>query len=74
MKLKTVQPETSAAGIQIHGCGKFHATADAAMSIANWRAATRKWRAGLLWWSSLRRSCGIALLSRCRRSLEALDQ
>ena len=42
MKLKTVQPETSAEGIQIHGCGQIHAAAEAAINMANWRAATRK--------------------------------
>ena len=60
MKLKTVQPETSAAGIQIQGCGNLHATAEAASSSANWRAATARCRAGLLRWSSLSVSCGTA--------------
>ena len=31
-------------------------------SIANWRAATRKWRAGLLWWSSFRQVVGDRLV------------
>ena len=74
MKLKTVQPETSAAGIQIQGCGKFQAMAEAARSIRNCRAAIAMCRAGLLRCSSFRRSCGISRFSRWRRSLDALAQ
>ena len=48
MKLKAVQPATSADGIQIQGCGKFHETAEAAPSSRNCRAAIAKCRAGAL--------------------------
>ncbi len=74
VKLKIVQPETRAAGIQIQGCGNLHATDEAASSRANCRAAMARCRAGLLRWSALRVSWGTAALSRWRRSLEAFVQ
>ena len=48
MKLKTVQPETTAAGIQIQGCGKRQAAAEAAISMRNWRAAMARCRSRTL--------------------------
>jgi hypothetical protein len=48
VKLKIVQPEASAARIQIHGWENLQAIADAARSSANCRAAIAMWRAGCL--------------------------
>src|SRR6266545_1093610 len=74
VKLKAVQPATSAAGIQIQGCGETHETVEAAARIRNWRAATAKCRAALLRCSSLRTSFGTASVKRWRREREAFVQ
>ncbi len=68
MKLKSVKPETTAAGIQRSGFGKRHAMNVAAARIATCRIAIAKCRAGLFRCRSFSPSCGISRARRARSS------
>ena len=47
VKLKTVNPCTNASGIQTSGFENLTSAQVVTPRIRNWRAATRKWRAGV---------------------------